>query len=205
VRIKAVIFDLYDTLVHAEGVSWKPYVKTLKKTGLTNQEIKAHLLTEDYSSLEELFGKYSVGRTDQIEKLKREVESVLETAKFFPETEEVLRKLRREGYLIGIISNLSSAYKKPFFDLGLDKMVNRHIFSCEAGIKKPDKQIYDRMTALLGIRNENALMIGDSLISDYQGAKNAGLHAFLLDRTNKSEQEEKIQNLQEIFSFLKAL
>ena len=202
-KIKAIIFDLYNTLIQAEEISWKPYFQIIRKGEA--QELKKSLLTRDYFSLEDLFEKYSIKKSKQIDELKNEIEKVLETARFFPETLKVLNRLREEDYLIGIISNLSSAYKKPFFTLGLNQLVDYYIFSCEAGIKKPDKKIFKLMISALNIRSENALMIGDSLTSDYQGARNAGLNALLLDRENKSDQKEKIANLQEVFSFLKAL
>lgn len=204
-KIKAIVFDLYNTLIQMNDISRKPYFLMFKNSGLSNENLKEIILTKDYPDLKTFCEKYTVEKSKQYEKLDDEIGKALETARFFPETEEVLKKLKQEGYLIGVISNLSSAYKKPFFTLGIDKMIDHYIFSCETGFKKPDERIFKHMTSIFNIRGGEALMIGDSLVSDYQGAKNAGLNALLLDRENKSDQKEKIGNLQEISTFLKVL
>lgn len=204
-EIKAVVFDLYNTLIQADDLSWKHYFLLFKNLGLSNKNIKEVILTEDYPDLKTFCDKYSIESRKQYEKLNDEIKKIQDTARLFPETEEVLKKLKQEEYLIGVISNLSPAYKKPFFILGLDKIVDHYIFSCEFGFKKPDNRIFRHMTSVFGIREKEALMIGDSLVSDYQGAKSAGLKALLLDRKNKSNRKGTIKNLQEVFAFLGVL
>jgi FMN phosphatase YigB (HAD superfamily) len=52
---------------------------------------------------------------------------------------------------------------------------------------------------------KETIHVGDSLISDYYGAKNAGLQAILIDRDDKIKDNNnitKINSLREIIGFL---
>jgi len=45
------------------------------------------------------------------------------------------------------------------------------------------------------------MFVGDSVDADYKGAENAGIHALLIDRTEKKQSGLKtIKNLKEILS-----
>lgn len=56
----------------------------------------------------------------------------------------------------------------------------------------------------LGLQPHEVLFVGDSLEIDYEGARNAGLKALLIDRENKvQKQVEKIRSLQEILAFIR--
>jgi len=57
----------------------------------------------------------------------------------------------------------------------------------------------------IGTKPKESLHVGDSLISDYRGAKAAGLRAVLIDRENKKAEDNniiKIKSLIEIEKFL---
>ena len=46
----------------------------------------------------------------------------------------------------------------------------------QLGTKKPEKDFYDKVFAQIGeIRRKSAIMVGDSLSSDMQGGRNAGI------------------------------
>ncbi|NIO36101.1 HAD hydrolase-like protein, partial [Candidatus Bathyarchaeota archaeon] len=53
-----------------------------------------------------------------------------------------------------------------------------------------------------GVKPEEAIFVGDSVEADYRGAEKAGLHALLIDRTEKQKQSDlrTIKNLKEILS-----
>jgi putative hydrolase of the HAD superfamily len=64
--------------------------------------------------------------------------------------------------------------------------------------KKPHKEAY--LMACGDSKASDTLMVGDSLEYDYQGAKNAGLNALLLDKDNKYSinPTEKINDIKEL-------
>ena len=200
--IKAVIFDLYGTLIQADKVSWEPYLPLVKKIGINEKEFRYHLLTNDYPSLEALFYNFSMNDSDLLARLKSEVAGVIDSARFYDDTESTLVELKSKGLKLGLISNVSSAYKYPFFRLGLDKYFDLWILSCNSGFKKPSISILNLMTDTLSVDSKKALMIGDSYSSDYLGAKNAGMNALLLDRDDRSDLKDKIISLKDIFAYL---
>ncbi len=126
--------------------------------------------------------------------VKRELDSVV----LFPETKEVLKELRSKGIILVSISNLATPYKRPFYALGLDRLIDLHLFSCDLGIKKLDKKIFYQTVEHLGSKPD--LMVGDSLYSDTIGARNAGISAIHLDRSEKTS--GGIHTLNEIFKYL---
>ena len=200
--IKAVIFDLYSTLIQADKVSWKPYLPIVKKIGISEKEFRYHLLTNDYPSLKALFHNFSIDDPASLARLSTEVSAVIDSARFYDDTESTLTELKSKGIKLGLISNVSSAYKHPFFRLGLNEYMDRWILSCDSGLKKPSKLAFKMMNHFLSVESHEALMVGDSYTSDYQGAKSAGLKALLLDREDKSDIKERITSLREIFDHI---
>ena len=48
-------------------------------------------------------------------------------------------------------------------------------------------------------------MVGDSILSDVEAAKNAGIKAILMDRKNGQEFNPKIRNLKELQALLETI
>lgn len=48
---------------------------------------------------------------------------------------------------------------------------------------------------------EETMFVGDNVEADYKGAENAGIHALLIDRTEKKQNDLRtIKNLKELLS-----
>jgi len=54
----------------------------------------------------------------------------------------LLAFLRRRGYALGLLSNLSSVHKEPVAGFGMEAMVDAAGFSCDTGVTKPDPRAY---------------------------------------------------------------
>ena len=93
-----------------------------------------------------------------------------------PHCEQVLRQLH-ERYQICIVTNGSTDIQtRRIADSGMAKYFDRVFISEQMGCKKPDREFFDKVFAELGEENRAcAVMIGDSLSSDMQGGRNAGL------------------------------
>ena len=57
--------------------------------------------------------------------------------------------------------------------------------SGETGIAKPDRRAFEMILARLGSSAERAIMIGDRLATDIQGAQKAGMRAVWVNRSRK--------------------
>ena len=76
----------------------------------------------------------------------------------------------------------------------------------QLGTKKPEKDFYDKVFAQIGeSRRKSALMVGDSLSSDMQGGRNAGIPTcFYGTRENADERcDYVIEDLLDLLPILK--
>jgi HAD superfamily hydrolase (TIGR01549 family) len=184
--IKAIAFDLYGTLIYV-AEPHKPYNKlfeTLKLTEEVSRNVRTHLLTKDFDSVRELVKHIVPSFTGDLSKIEESIKTEVGSATLYPETIHVLEKLS-QSYDLYLVSNLSTPFKQPVFDLGIDKYFRKMFFSCECGSLKPKAGIYNMLVKESGYRANELLMAGNSLESDYQGARSCGLDSVLVDRSRK--------------------
>ena len=97
------------------------------------------------------------------------------SAPWFDGVEATLHQLR-ESYQIGIITNGFSLVQAVKYELsGLKNWCDCFVVSETVGLSKPDPRIFDMALMQLGAVASDALMVGDSLNSDYRGAMNANM------------------------------
>lgn len=100
----------------------------------------------------------------------------------FPETLEVLSRLREKGYKTGLITNFDSRVLDVLRALGIDRYLDSKTLSSEAGAAKPDRAIFKKAVESHGVLPGEAVHVGDSMSDDVRGALSSGLQAVLLDR-----------------------
>lgn len=200
--IKAVVFDLYQTLIYCQQQN-HAHRQLFDQLGLNDAErIEARRLTraENFESLKALAARVKPEGTADFETLGRALGAELASAICYPETIGVLRRLRKQGLRLGMISNLGTAYKQPVFNLGLDQYLEAMIFSCDIGLIKPDPLIYQAMIKSLDLNPWEIFMTGDLFAKDVQAPRYAGMRAVHLDRVNFSA--GSIPSLEGIFQYL---
>jgi putative hydrolase of the HAD superfamily len=97
-----------------------------------------------------------------------------------PATADLLAALGRQGISVGLASNFDDrlipiVQAQPVLMDHLDAVV----VSSQIGWRKPAREFYAALCE--GYAPHEVLMIGDDRVNDYEGARAAGLHAFLLD------------------------
>jgi HAD superfamily hydrolase (TIGR01549 family) len=89
----------------------------------------------------------------------------------------------REHVTIGIVSNNVRDEQEAKLTLcGFDRFIDALVVSGETGISKPDPAIFAIALTRLGIRADEAVMIGDSWAADIEGACAAGIRAIWFNR-----------------------
>jgi putative hydrolase of the HAD superfamily len=73
---------------------------------------------------------------------------------------------------------------------GLDDYFDVVAIPGEFGIGKPEPSIFEYTLSLLGSDREHAVMVGDSLARDVDGAIAAGLRAVWVNRSGSSRPED---------------
>ena len=194
-RVKAIIFDLFGTLVDNFTIS--EYQKVLEDMSLvlhspadkfsqlwrdsfylrTNGSHRTH-----QESIRYICRELGMPVTDeQVERAAAiRLEYTIKTLKPRPDTIPTIKKLKSLGYKVGLISDCSPETpeawpKTPFADI-----FDVTIFSCEACVKKPDPRIYHLVCERLGVKPGECLYIGDGGSQELTGALKIGMHPVLI-------------------------
>lgn len=111
----------------------------------------------------------------------------------YPDVEPALARLRtdaqREGrrLAIGVISDWGSQLEEIVRGLGLDRYLDFVLASGAVGLAKPDPAFFRVAADRAGVEPSAAMMVGDSLRADVEGARAAGMTGVLLDRAGEAE------------------
>lgn len=136
------------------------------------------LCTKEYL-LVERFRRYLAitGERADPEALNRDhLRALGEGAMLLPGAEELCRVLSRDHRLYLLTNAVASVQKARFANSAIAPYFQGVFISEEVGVGKPDPAYFDYVFhAVPGLARDNALVIGDSLTSDVQGANNAGL------------------------------
>lgn len=202
--MRAVLFDFYGTLAHAE--SWGPtYEEVLAGHGVTlTDDVRRRWVSDAFDGLEHV--EHSVDRDAYVAWEKRRlVEMVLGSGvgpddaprladdlwaagkqwslRPFPETPAVLTTLRDRGIGVVVCSNWDWD-----LDLALDaadilELVDVAVTSAQAGARKPHRRIFDvTLAAAGGLAADEVLFVGDSWHADVEGPLGVGMTAVHVQR-----------------------
>lgn len=112
----------------------------------------------------------------------------------FDDVLPVLAKLRAHGLKLGLVSNTGRNLDEFVRHHGLD--VDAAVTSGAHGKTKPHPTIFQVALERLEVEPAAAVMVGDSIEDDVDGAKAVGMRGLLLDRENRyPEVTEKLTEL----------
>ena len=103
-----------------------------------------------------------------------------ENFELYEDTVPVLQALRERGIKIGLVSN--SARDVRAFAEHHELPIDAGISSFHHGKTKPHASIFRAVLELLGVEPQDALMVGDTVEDDVEGARALGMQAVLVDR-----------------------
>jgi putative hydrolase of the HAD superfamily len=87
---------------------------------------------------------------------------------------EMLNELKKQGYLLGIITNGRSPFQARAIDgLGIRDYFDAILISEVEQVRKPQVEIFQRAMDRLGVSALNSLFVGDHPEADIAGAKGA--------------------------------
>jgi len=100
----------------------------------------------------------------------------------YDEVPGVLRTLAGAGLRIGLISNSHRCMASFQSHFELEGLITAALSSSEHGFLKPHPSIFSAALQLVDVAPGEALMVGDSLKHDVEGAMRVGMHGVLLHR-----------------------
>ena len=93
-----------------------------------------------------------------------------------PHCRELLEALHGKCRVYVVTNGDTFAQESRIARSGLAHLFDGVFISEQLGTKKPEKDFYDKVFAQIGEdRRKSAIMVGDSLSSDMQGGRNAGI------------------------------
>jgi HAD superfamily hydrolase (TIGR01549 family) len=203
--IKGIFFDVHGTLIDKGGMEGIekghtniaaflnshgfPVTKELyREVWLSN--LKKH--RRDFEELNEVsfYGWYrgiledlGISKTDEnwIDQINKEwMKGFANTTIEIPPAKEILSKLR-PLYRLGIISNsLGRNTELDLIRTKLREFFDVLIVSSEIGKRKPHPKIFEAGLEALGLKPEEAVMVGDNFEEDIIGAKKVGMKTVYL-------------------------
>jgi putative hydrolase of the HAD superfamily len=102
-----------------------------------------------------------------------------------PETIAALKELRRRRCLLGVISNCTEDVAIVWPETELAPLFDAALFSATAGCMKPHPRIYALACSELGIEPGECLFVGDGANDELAGAARAGMTPVLIHRAGE--------------------
>jgi putative hydrolase of the HAD superfamily len=100
----------------------------------------------------------------------------------YDEVPAVLRQLASAGIRLGLISNSHRCLAAFQSHFELQGLIVATVSSSEHGLLKPHPSIFAAALQLVDVQPADAVMVGDSVRQDIEGARRAGMRAVLLHR-----------------------
>jgi putative hydrolase of the HAD superfamily len=97
-----------------------------------------------------------------------------------PGAVEVITHLKSRGYKTGIISDCTMETPKTWPKTLFAPIFDVTVFSCLAGMKKPDPRMYLMATEKLGVTTQECMYIGDGDSNELTGALQAGMYPVMI-------------------------
>jgi putative hydrolase of the HAD superfamily len=195
-KYKAVIFDLFGTLVNDYsgpgyeailgqmasmlGVSYSDFRRLWSDTSYKRN-------TGGFSSIQdnipyicrELGAPAKQDDTKRAAQIRRDFKRGVMLA---PRADavEVLSRLKSQDLKIGLVSNCTPDAPVIWPDTPLASLFDVTVFSSSVGILKPDPRIYLLATEWLGVQPEDCLYVGDGGSQELTGAAKVGMSPVLI-------------------------
>lgn len=212
--IKAVIFDMYETLITLfesplyfgtqmaadAGIPeeefqklWRPSESDRTIGKITLEEILERILRENKCYSESTFRLIVEKRIQSKEEAFRHLHK---------EIIPMLDSLKARGILIGLISNCFSEEALVIRKSVLYPYFDAPCLSCEEGLQKPDMAIFQKCLDKLGVQACECLYVGDGGSYELEAAQKSGMKAvqatwYLKENTSQpSKRKEEFEQME---------
>ena len=210
--LRAVLFDLGDTLVHLDR-PWdevfqaslealyghltqlglrvdfkrfaKTYVRMFVDAAATSSLYKIEIPLPDIMAKTLRKHKFGYLPPDLIQKAMEEYyRPEVEAWQIYPDTVDTLVALRDTGFDLGLISNAKSDYavRTILKKFDLERFFKVIVTSAALRLRKPRAEVFLRALDALKVKPCQAVFIGDSIDADILGARALGMRALHLVR-----------------------
>jgi putative hydrolase of the HAD superfamily len=183
VRLRAVIFDLWETLIDWDREAADAMVVRVSEiAGGDFMERWNRSSTRYVAPIRSALGAAGVPAAVVEEVCSVRLDYVRRCLVPRPGAVETLRELRRRGLLVGLITVCTEDVETLWPESEFAGLFDAEVFSSRLGIAKPDPQIYLHCAEQLGVAPGEALFVGDGANDELAGALRVGMRALLIHR-----------------------
>lgn len=206
-QIKAVIFDLDDTLYTDWGCCHQAGLDAVGNYGEEILNIKEQILldafrqgrSKSFQHLGDIGSSHNRALWAQFALEQLGVnpiihagelhnaywDAVLHTMVLEPEVPALLHTLKEFGIQTAVCTNMMAGIQlRKLVTLGIAESIDCFVSSEEAGIDKPSPKIFQYVLQKLQLMPEETVMVGDSYAHDMLGALSVGIPCIWLNRAN---------------------
>ena len=221
-KIKAVLFDLGNTLIYQEP--YEAFQRILKANGINkslraireafergNREFEAerNMVTSprDFYARWNMMILKHLGITQSLDRLAAEIDRQwfdFSKSHLYPEVKKSLNKLRKMGLRLGLVTGgYELDLERILPEVGLQGFFDVQVGADTVGKRKPHPEAFAFALKQLGVEPKEAVFVGDIYEIDYLGAQNAGMAPVLIRRDGASMSGVRtIRTLDDIFALL---
>lgn len=204
--IKAILFDLGDTLTKEVNVSqkleallkphnldWKKFYPQWRNFYFLRSLGKIANDREMFLLLEKVLGQRNI----PFQKIR---DTIIFESHIIPEENiKIIKEIKKE-YKVGLITNFVHEWiKRAFKAEGINDLFDVVIVSSKIGVRKPNAELFYIATRSLSIKPEEAVFVSNNLCNDLICAKGCGLKTIWLEKGIKHKKGEKERKIAKLF------
>jgi putative hydrolase of the HAD superfamily len=210
---KAILFDLDGTIITSETIAEQAWREACKIAAKANKKLDSRKLFNLINEIRESYWSDPVknaegrknldqARTWIVEQalsrigvtnrtLAESIELKYSTYKdeltgFFPNTEDVLQRLRERNIKLVLVTNgEGETQREKISRFCLERYFTTCLIEGELGYGKPDPRVYQTALSRLAVSADEAWMIGNDLQYDLSGSKELGIFSVWCDFEKK--------------------
>ncbi|SEH54532.1 MULTISPECIES: HAD-IA family hydrolase [unclassified Leifsonia] len=185
--VRAVVFDLYDTVVFVDPVRRERHQEELaRQLGMTTRAFLSHWQATSAASnrgeigptedrFREVMARAGVAHADPARLAEAEHAFLRTAATPIAGMDTLLAELRSAGIRLGLLSNCSASATHTLEAACPVDAFDAVALSCEAGLVKPDPRFFLRLCDRLGVEPSATLYIADGVGGELEAADDLGM------------------------------
>lgn len=224
--IKAVFFDLYQTLVGYDPPREEWESQALDSLGIKAPAklfARAFNVADEYFYTENAHKPMSKRAADEVAAVYAKHQSIVLKEGGIQPTPDLIRsmmvrfrdaklkqvlfddvipamsELQYQGMIMGVISNVDKDIKPLMDELGVSPFLTTAVTSQETGFTKPHPEIFLEAIRRVELPPEQIIFVGDQYQIDVLGSSAVGMKAVLLDRGGFSEAPAECPRVRNLF------
>lgn len=181
---KAIVFDFGGVVIPGVVLKW---VSNLPKTDskyIFFQEV-SHKWDLGEFSVDEFYEALSKITDQNVAVLK---ETFYDSAEFYPEVIELIKKLKKHYSIILFTNNFSHNVEKYFEKLQITDLFDEVIISSEHKVKKPNPDFFQILLDKINLKSSEVIFIDDSQ-ENVDAGNSLGIKSLLFTNAQKLKQD----------------